>query len=233
MDQADLEPMIDDLGTQITQLEAALAPLTSSFTQTASRLPLLEKAKLNVLTTYAVESLLFSYIRLNGQDAKEHPVFEELTRVKQYFGKIKAAEERASGADQPTTKLDKAAAGRFIKHGLSGNDKYDRERAEKLAEEKQRAQAKADEIGRRAAQRQEPAQKQAQEESETSNEEETELKGLEEQESEQKKRKRKSHKAPKSSRETFQALLKGPIPKEDTEKKNKKRKKGKKHAQDG
>jgi bacterioferritin (cytochrome b1) len=42
-------------------------------------------------------------------------VFRELTRVKQYFEKIKVAE---SAGSKPITKLDKAAAGRFIKHAL-------------------------------------------------------------------------------------------------------------------
>ena len=58
-----------------------------------------------------------AYLRLNGVDAKEHPVFRELTRVKQYFEKIKAAE---TGGDNkaPSAQLDKAAAKRFIKHAL-------------------------------------------------------------------------------------------------------------------
>lgn len=56
-----------------------------------------------------------AYLRLNGVNAKEHPVFRELTRVKQYFEKIKVAE---SAGTNPNTKLDKAAAGRFIKHAL-------------------------------------------------------------------------------------------------------------------
>jgi len=56
-----------------------------------------------------------AYLRLNGTNAKEHPVFRELTRVKQYFEKIKLAE---SAGAKPTTQIDKAAAGRFIKHAL-------------------------------------------------------------------------------------------------------------------
>lgn len=91
-------------------------------------------------------------------DAKQHPVFRELTRVKQYFEKIKALETEPE--ERPMT-LDKGAASRFIKHGLvstnllyciewrlikflqAGNDKYDLERAEKQAKERARAQLKA------------------------------------------------------------------------------------------
>lgn len=54
-------------------------------------------------------------------DAKQHPVFRELTRVKQYFEKIKALETEPE--ERPMT-LDKAAAGRFIKHGLVSVDLF-------------------------------------------------------------------------------------------------------------
>lgn len=60
-------------------------------------------------------NLSLAYLRLNGVNAKAHPVFDELTRVKQYFQKIKVAE---SAETQQNTRLDKAAAGRFIKHAL-------------------------------------------------------------------------------------------------------------------
>jgi hypothetical protein len=58
---------------------------------------------------------VIAYLRLHGVNAKEHPVFRELTRVKQYFGKIQALETEP---EQRTMTLDKEAAGRFIKHGL-------------------------------------------------------------------------------------------------------------------
>ncbi len=95
-----------------------------------------------------------AYLRLNGVKAREHPVFIELTRVKQYFDKIKAAETPA----ERNLIVDKAAAARFIKAGLvsqdsipaffpgpyprntkslqAGNDKYDLERAERQAKER-------------------------------------------------------------------------------------------------
>lgn len=65
--------------------------------------------------------IFIAYLRLNGINSKEHPVFRELTRVKQYFEKIKAAE--SAGTRQNVT-LDKAAAGRFIKHALVGRKRF-------------------------------------------------------------------------------------------------------------
>ena len=58
-----------------------------------------------------------AYLRLNGIDAKEHSVFRELTRVKQYFEKIKVAE--FGEPERGNLRLDQAAAGRIIKHALA------------------------------------------------------------------------------------------------------------------
>lgn len=126
--------LVEDLSSNIDDLEESLAPLLkTALSASTSKLPLLDKAKLYVLATYAIESILFSALRLNGVDAKAHPVFQELSRVKDYFGKIKHAETPAA---KRNTAVDKEAAGRFIKHGLAGNDRYDRERAERAAREK-------------------------------------------------------------------------------------------------
>jgi exosome complex protein LRP1 len=117
-----IAPAIADLNDSIADLEKTIAPLISAgpLSTASSKLPLLDKAKLYVLATYALESILFSYLRLNGVDAKEHDVFKELARVKEYFSKIATAEGRGKGAAQP--RLDKGAAGRFIKAGLAGNE---------------------------------------------------------------------------------------------------------------
>lgn len=137
MEIVDLVPLIELLDDNIDDLEEALEPLLkSALLDTAGKLPLLEKAQLYVLVTYTIESVLFcksaetrkclrltvtAYLRLNGVNSKEHPVFRELTRVKQYFEKIKAAE---SVVTKQNVTLDKAAAGRFIKHSLVGIDCY-------------------------------------------------------------------------------------------------------------
>lgn len=130
----DVLSLLEVLDDGIDDLEDSLAPiLDAGLADTASKLPLLDKAKMYILVTYAVESILFcgfycsialicanyrlpAYLRLNGVKAREHPVFKELTRVKQYFDKLKAAENPT--LRQPGLTLDKNAAGRFIKAGL-------------------------------------------------------------------------------------------------------------------
>lgn len=144
METSDLHSLVEDLTTNVDDLETALAPLTQkSLSTTSSKLPLLDKAKLHVFATYALESILFNILRLQGTDAKSHPVFAELSRVKEYFAKIKSAEMAGT---KPTTRVDKDAAGRFIRAGLAGNDRIDRERAERIAKEKSSAKKKADQL---------------------------------------------------------------------------------------
>ena len=60
MEIVDLAPSIGELTDNIDDLEEALAPLLqSALSDTARKLPLFDRAKLYVLVTYAVESLLF------------------------------------------------------------------------------------------------------------------------------------------------------------------------------
>lgn len=144
---SDLPELLEDYTANIDELTDALHPLLKTpLRTTASTLPLLDKAKLHILTAYAVESLLFSTLQASGADAKAHAVFPELARLKTYFAKVKQAEGMVAGEDGSggsRARLDKDAAARFIKHGLAGNERYDRERAEQMAKERARASAKA------------------------------------------------------------------------------------------
>ncbi|KAK3674364.1 hypothetical protein LTR78_005833 [Recurvomyces mirabilis] len=119
MDTENIESLVDDLTGNVDDLEESLAPLLKTALSTStSKLPLLDKAKLYVLATYAINSVLFSALRLNGVDAKTHPVFQELNRVKEYFAKIKAAE---SVGQRRTTTVDKDAAARAERQARERN----------------------------------------------------------------------------------------------------------------
>ncbi|KAF2767119.1 hypothetical protein EJ03DRAFT_329530 [Teratosphaeria nubilosa] len=276
MDTEDVQSLVEDLSTNIGDLEQSLAPLLkTALSASTSKLPLLDKAKLYVLATYAIESILFSALRLNGTDAKSHPVFQELSRVKDYFGKIKSAE--TAGLKRPTA-VDKEAAGRFIKADLAGNDKYDKERAERQANEKAGAKRKLEEMSVGTHTRFDGAAKRIRAEEEEGDEDADDDEMHEENEVAEPDRKgpghqaakrqrkaerraaraareaargnwprmvenmkddandevengvsvakrNKSCKAPKSHSETFQALLQGPLPKMEDQKKSRRKKK--------
>ena len=60
MEPTDLMPLIEQLGENIDDLEEVMAPLLQNkLLETAGRLPLLDKAQLYVLATFAIESLIF------------------------------------------------------------------------------------------------------------------------------------------------------------------------------
>lgn len=59
--------------------------------------------------------MLAAYLRLNGVNAKEHEVFNELNRVKKYFEKVKEADEKHT---KRTMTLNQQAAARMITNSL-------------------------------------------------------------------------------------------------------------------
>ncbi|KAK8016301.1 hypothetical protein PG993_014490 [Apiospora rasikravindrae] len=138
MDVTNIVPQLERLDGDIDNLEEALQPILKGVSDLSSKLPLLEKAKLYVLATYALESMLFSSLRLNAVDAKNHPVFRELTRVRQYFDKIKNIE---TPPEKPEQTLNKGAAISFIRSGLAENK--DKDVNAKLSEMIARERAKA------------------------------------------------------------------------------------------
>ncbi|KAI4209456.1 MAG: hypothetical protein LQ351_007587 [Letrouitia transgressa] len=130
MDAPDLAPLLDTLEDTIDDLEDALAPLLAAtgdqtLATLAAKAPLLDKAQLYVAVTYTVESLLFSYLRLHGVDAKAHAVWGELERVRGYFKKIKGVQEEGKGKEERTLRVDKGAAGRVVRHVVGANRSSD------------------------------------------------------------------------------------------------------------
>ncbi len=60
MESTETIALLEQLDDEIDDLEDSLAPvLKSALSTTASKLPLLDKAKLYVLVTYAIESMIF------------------------------------------------------------------------------------------------------------------------------------------------------------------------------
>jgi hypothetical protein len=60
MDSSNILQLLDQLDDEVDDLEEALSPiLEKALSSTVSKLPILDKAKLYVLVTYAIESILF------------------------------------------------------------------------------------------------------------------------------------------------------------------------------
>jgi exosome complex protein LRP1 len=60
MDPTDLQPLLEQLDDDVDELEEVLKPiLASTLLKSSSKLPVMDKAKLHVLITYTLESLIF------------------------------------------------------------------------------------------------------------------------------------------------------------------------------
>ncbi|KAI0450366.1 Sas10/Utp3/C1D family-domain-containing protein [Xylaria acuta] len=144
MDPANILPVLERLDDAVDNLDDTLQPLVKNMADVASKLPLLDKAKLYVLMTYSIESILFSALRLNEVDAKEHPIFKELARVRQYFDKIKNIE---FPPPKPQQSLNKEAAIRFIRSDLADNKEINTKLSEMIAKERAKAALKSSKLG--------------------------------------------------------------------------------------
>ncbi|RMZ86483.1 hypothetical protein DV736_g6289, partial [Chaetothyriales sp. CBS 134916] len=112
---AEILPYLDHLEDNLDNLGECLNAFlpNDSLGATAKKLPLLDRAKLHVTVVYAIESLIFSYLRLHNLSPHAHPVFKELARVKSYFDKIRDVENAPAAArKKPDAALDKNAAER-------------------------------------------------------------------------------------------------------------------------
>ncbi|KAL1837062.1 hypothetical protein VTJ49DRAFT_4314 [Mycothermus thermophilus] len=140
MDVTDVTPQLDQLETELTKAEQTLAPLLGDLSDISSKLPLLDKAKLYVLVTYTIESLLFSALRLNGVDTKNHAIFTELARVRQYMEKIQKLENPPQERDKT---VNTEATARILKADLADNKEIKSKLSELIAREREKAAAKA------------------------------------------------------------------------------------------
>ncbi|EHA46277.1 hypothetical protein MGG_17978 [Pyricularia oryzae 70-15] len=137
------DALVEGLADTVNTLDTDLKPLIENFKEISSKLPVLDQAKLNVLLAYSIESIIFSALRLEGVDAKNHDVFRELTRTRQYFDKIKKAETPPEPRPEGTG-VDTQAAIRFIKADLADekNKEMNLRLKELLAKEKAKAALK-------------------------------------------------------------------------------------------
>ncbi|KAJ1028917.1 hypothetical protein NDA18_002939 [Ustilago nuda] len=152
-----LQPL---LAHNYEQLNSALQA-NSSTTQNASKDELhgrLDAARMQVSVAYVLMDLVWILLKTKGVDPMNHPVMQELERVKSYFGKIKRVqdnEKEPAAQGEKGTKVDRSAAGRFIRAALAGepgstpgkHTKFNDESAEKKdkqVEKKEVEQAEAE-----------------------------------------------------------------------------------------
>tara|TARA_B110000208_G_C11716531_1_gene411279 strand:- start:133 stop:888 length:756 start_codon:yes stop_codon:yes gene_type:complete len=92
-----LPPAISDrvrnISSQLEGVRAHLKPLLQLPIQTTlTTMPPIERARLQVAVGFAVNALMFIYLKTKGENPSEHPVKKELDRVRAYLKKMKSAE---------------------------------------------------------------------------------------------------------------------------------------------
>ncbi|KAF6102389.1 C1D nuclear receptor corepressor [Phyllostomus discolor] len=73
----------------------------------------LEQAKVDLVSAYTLNSMFWVYLATQGVNPKEHPVKQELERIRVYMNRVKEITDKKKAA-----KLDRGAASRFVKNAL-------------------------------------------------------------------------------------------------------------------
>eukprot|EP00039_Didymoeca_costata_P025764 m.14190 g.14190 ORF g.14190 m.14190 type:complete len:188 (+) comp5033_c0_seq2:302-865(+) len=101
----------------------------------------LEAAELDLSFAFAINSLFWTYIRLCGDDPKDHPVNRELVRIKEYMKKV---QQLKSPPEEPNLRVDKGAAKRFVKAALAPNEAKEVDTAKVTSDDKDKNKDKKD-----------------------------------------------------------------------------------------
>ncbi|XP_055130007.1 nuclear nucleic acid-binding protein C1D-like [Symphalangus syndactylus] len=73
----------------------------------------LEQAKVDLVSAYTLNSMFWVYLSTQGVNPKEHPVKQELERIRVYMNRVKEITYKKNAG-----KLDRGAASRFVKNAL-------------------------------------------------------------------------------------------------------------------
>jgi len=105
---------IFDFHEAITNVEETLQPfLSKPLEQIESQEDPLGKARIELMSIFAANSLHWMYLCTHGECPTEHPVLDELNRIKKYMDRLKELEDRPKAP-----KLNKQAAKSFIRSAL-------------------------------------------------------------------------------------------------------------------
>lgn len=80
----------------------------------------LDQAKLDLMSAYTLNSLFWMYLVTQGINPREHGIKQELERIRTYMNKVKEITDKKNAS-----RLDKGAAGRFVRNALYNLDDKD------------------------------------------------------------------------------------------------------------
>ncbi|KAL4238979.1 DNA-binding protein c1d [Mactra antiquata] len=128
----ELRGKISALDSALNTVENEFEPLLKrSQIELNSELSPLDKAKLDLVAAYSINSLFWMYLNVCGVNPKDHGIKQELDRIRSYMNRVKEIQDK-----EKAPKLDVQASKRFVKSALwqsaqkQDNEKADRDEAE-------------------------------------------------------------------------------------------------------
>ncbi|XP_057316948.1 nuclear nucleic acid-binding protein C1D-like [Hydractinia symbiolongicarpus] len=73
----------------------------------------LQNARLDLMVAYTANSLFWTYLVTQGIDPKEHPIKDELIRIKNHMAKLQSIQDK-----KKMSRVDTNAAKRFVRNAL-------------------------------------------------------------------------------------------------------------------
>lgn len=119
--------------SSVTELKESLANVKSqvavvdklnSLTDMDATLGLKSSAELNISLAFAISSMYFMMMKTKGISTANHPIKEDLARIKQYVGKIRKLDTDSNGdsaAKKRKITVDSEAAKPVVQHELASN----------------------------------------------------------------------------------------------------------------
>lgn len=113
---AELRENLKSLSESLDELSVNLSPVFEfdSLTALNSQLSTEDSLKLNTALAYTLHSLYYILLKSQGRDLSEHPLKQEIERIKEYVGKV----QEALSEKQPTSRIDKPVATKMINSHL-------------------------------------------------------------------------------------------------------------------
>lgn len=110
-----------ELRGKITAFDSALNKIENEFEpllkvsqiELNTKLNTLDKAKLDLVAAYSINSLFWMYLNVCGVNPKDHGIKQELERIRSYMNRVKEIQDK-----EKAPKLDVKASKRFVKSAL-------------------------------------------------------------------------------------------------------------------
>ncbi|XP_071079399.1 nuclear nucleic acid-binding protein C1D-like [Haliotis cracherodii] len=111
---SEMKEKLASFDSALTSLETELKPLLAKpRMEFFEKLEPLDMGKMDLVASYAVNSLFWMYLNVCGVNPKDHAIKQELERVRGYMNRVKEIQDKAKAP-----KVNAGAAKRMVKSAL-------------------------------------------------------------------------------------------------------------------